>query len=161
MNTFDSYVLLIIIALPMAGAMLLMAVPGSRLNTIRWVASVFALAGMSLSFYVFLAYYLDYRDVGGVQFERTWGWLSLPGFWPLGNQGISLTLGVDGISAPMVLLTGIVMFTGVLVSWTIRDRNKDFFILYFLLLSGVFGVFVVVDVSTSRPPPGMGNPMKF
>ncbi len=46
----------------------------------------------------------------------------------------------------MVLLTGIVMFTGVLVSWNVTHRSKDFFILYFLLLSGVFGVFVSLDL---------------
>ena len=146
MDTFNSYVLFIIIALPMAGAAVLMAIPGSRLQTVRWTASAFALAGMLLSFYVFLVYYVDYRDVGGIQFARTWEWLPLPGFWPLGDQGISLTLGVDGISAPMVLLTGVIMFTGVLISWTIQDRNKDFFILYFLLLSGVFGVFAALDM---------------
>ena len=46
----------------------------------------------------------------------------------------------------MILLTGVVMFTGVLMSWTIRDRNKDYFILYFLLLAGVFGVFSSLDL---------------
>ncbi len=53
---------------------------------------------------------------------------------------------MDGIAAPMVLLTGIVLFTGVLISWRIANRNKDFFILYLLLLAGVFGVFVSVDM---------------
>ena len=62
------------------------------------------------------------------------------------GQGITLALGVDGISALMVMLTGIVMFTGVLVSWNVTHRSKDFFILYFLLLSGVFGVFVSLDL---------------
>ena len=46
----------------------------------------------------------------------------------------------------MALLTCIVMFTGTLISWSIADRNKDFFILYFMLLSGVFGVFVSLDL---------------
>jgi NADH-quinone oxidoreductase subunit M len=46
----------------------------------------------------------------------------------------------------MILLTGIVMFTGVLISWKIADRNKEFFVLYQLLLSGVFGVFVSLDL---------------
>ena len=146
METFDSYVLFILIALPMVGALVLMGVPAYRPMVVRWTASLFALVAMLLSFYTFLVYYIRYRDEGGFQFERTWEWLELPGPWPLGDQGITLALGLDGISAPMVLLTGIVMFTGVLVSWTIRDRNKDFFILYFLLLSGVFGVFVSLDM---------------
>ena len=143
MDTFDSYVLFITVALPLAGAAVIMAIPGNRPTAIRWTASAVALAAMLLTFYIFVAY--DH-DAGGVQFARTWKWLELPGFWPLGDQGISLVLGLDGISAPMMLLSGIVMFTGVLMSWSIADRNKDFFILYFLLLSGVFGVFATLDM---------------
>ena len=143
METFDSYLLLIIVALPLAGAAVLMAVPGYRPQAVRWIASTFAMVAMLLTFYTFFSY--DHRE-GGVQFARTWQWLEIPGFWPLGDQGISLVLGVDGISAPMMMLTGIVMFTGVLMSWSITDRNKDFFILYFLLLTGVFGVFATLDM---------------
>ena len=143
MDTFDSYVLLIVIALPLAGAGVLMAVPGYRAEAVRWTAVLVALAVMLLCFYSFLAY--DHEE-GGFQLTRTWQWLELPGSWPLGDQGIGLALGIDGIAAPMVLLTGIVMFTGVLMSWSIAERNKDFFILYFLLLSGVFGVFASLDM---------------
>jgi NADH-quinone oxidoreductase subunit M len=146
METFDSYVLFALIVLPLAGAALLLAIPGRRATLIRWTATLFAFAALVLSSYTFLFYYLDHRDQGGMQFIRTWEWLELPGAGPLGGQGISLALGVDGIAAPMILLTGIVMFTGVLTSWTIRDRSKDFFILYFLLLSGVFGVFASLDM---------------
>ena len=64
----------------------------------------------------------------------------------LGKDGISLHLAVDGISVPMVLLTGIVIFAGCLVSWNIEYRNKDFFILLLLLVSGVFGVFQSQDL---------------
>ena len=146
MDTFNSYVLFIIIVLPLAGAGTLMLIPGYRPHHVRWTASFVALVVMLLCFYTFLVYYVDYRDVGGLQFERSWKWLELPGPWTFGDRAITLTLGVDGISAPMILLTGIIMFTGVLMSWTIRDRNKDFFILYFMLLSGVFGVFATLDL---------------
>ena len=98
---------------------------------------------MLVSFYVFWAY--DH-EVGGVQFERAWDWLAMPGPWPLGDSSITFHLGVDGIAAPMVLLTGIVLFTGILVSWNIEDRAKHFLVLYLLLLAGVFGVFVTLDM---------------
>jgi NADH-quinone oxidoreductase subunit M len=120
-----------------------MAIPGYRQQAIRWTAAAFALPVMLLSFYVFLLYYLD---PGGFRFTNSWRWLEFPGPWPSGDLGISLTLGVDGLAAPMILLTGIVMFTGVLVSWSIKSWSKDFFILYFLLLSGVFGVFAALDL---------------
>jgi len=53
---------------------------------------------------------------------------------------------VDGIAAPLVLLNGIVIFAGVFVSWNITYRNKDFFVLLFLLVSGVYGVFISQDL---------------
>ncbi len=59
------------------------------------------------------------------------------------------------MSAPLVLLTGVVMFTGVLISWGdddphvmagIQDRPREFFAFLFILASGVFGVFVSLDL---------------
>ena len=146
METFDSYVLFALIVLPLIGAGLLMAIPGRRQVLVRWTATLFAGAALLLSFYTFLFYYLDHRHEGGMQFTRTWDWLELPGTGPLAEQGITLALGIDGIAAPMILLTGIVMFCGVLMSWTVQDRSKDFFILYFVLLSGVYGVFSSLDL---------------
>ncbi len=143
MTSFDTWVLFLLIVLPLCGAAVLMAVPGQRKEEIRWIAAAIAAVTMALSFYVFAAY--DH-GAGGFQFERTWGWLSIPGPWPLGDRGIELSLGIDGISAPMIMLTGIVMFTGVLVSRSISDRPKEFFVLYFVLLSGVFGVFSSLDL---------------
>ena len=143
MRIIDDYILLSLIALPLLGAALIMATPSARITAIRRTATAFALVAMLLSFYVFLRFYLD---GDGDRFSAAWRWLSLPGPWQFGDIGISLALGVDGIAAPMVLLTGIVMFTGTLVSWSITAWSKDFFILYFLLLAGVFGVFVALDL---------------
>ena len=131
------------VALPMAGAAVLLFIPSYRPGAVRWVAAVVAAVTMALSLYTFALY--DH-DVGGFQYTRSWDWLAIPGPWPLGDRGITFALGVDGISALMVMLTGIVMLTGVLISWNVSERNKDFFILYFLLLSGVFGVFVALDL---------------
>ena len=51
-----------------------------------------------------------------------------------------------GSALPLVLLTGIVMFTGVLISWGIDDRPREFFAFLFILATGVFGVFVALDL---------------
>jgi NADH-quinone oxidoreductase subunit M len=47
---------------------------------------------------------------------------------------------------PLVLLTGVVMFTGVLISWGVDDRPREFFAFMFILATGVFGVFVSLDL---------------
>lgn len=143
MEFFDSYLLFTIIAIPLIGSLSFMAIPSSNDLSIRRTAVVLSATTMILSIYAFIGY--DH-ETSGFQFIKTWAWLTLPGDWPLGGHGISLSLGIDGISALMVMLTGIVMFTGTLVSWNMSDRNKDFFILYFILLSGVFGVFAVRDL---------------
>lgn len=96
-----------------------------------------AVAGLSalLSILVFFSY--DYTT-GGLQLARSYEWLPI--------LGITFNLGVDGVSSLMVLLTGLVYITGVLVSLNIEHRPKDFFVLYMLLLSGVYGVFVSQDL---------------
>ena len=174
LDTLNSYALFALIALPLAGAAVMLAVPGDRRLPIRWIATAVAFVVMVLSVYVFVGHtdfgsprrsmdeFAGQANVLRFEFERSWAWLDLvpqecaveestqggymdcvPG---TDSHGIALKLGVDGISALMVMLTGIVMFTGVLVSWNVTHRSKDFFILYFLLLAGVFGVFVSLDL---------------
>ena len=62
------------------------------------------------------------------------------------SLGISYSLGVDGLSAPMVLLTGLVTLAGVLISWRIEDRTREFMAFFMLLVAGVLGVFVANDL---------------
>ena len=109
----------------------------------RYIAAASGLALLGLSLYVFFAYHFGDGD-SVIQFEWRWPWLENVGF--LGANGITLHLGVDGISAPMVLLNWIVAFTGVLISWKIDYRNKDFFVLFFALVAGVFGTFISLDL---------------
>jgi NADH-quinone oxidoreductase subunit M len=62
------------------------------------------------------------------------------------QMGIQYLVGVDGISLAMVILTSIVIFAGVLASWNVQDRNKEFFALLLVLVTGVFGVFLSFDL---------------
>jgi NADH-quinone oxidoreductase subunit M len=62
------------------------------------------------------------------------------------SLGISYHVGADGINLPMILLTGIVAFGGVMISWGIEDRTREFFTFFMLLVTGVFGVFVSLDL---------------
>jgi NADH-quinone oxidoreductase subunit M len=62
------------------------------------------------------------------------------------SMGISYFNAVDGFSLPMLLLTGIVFFTGVLTMWEMEKRVKEFFALMYLLVTGVFGLFMSLDL---------------
>lgn len=57
-------------------------------------------------------------------------------------------VGVDGISVAMILLTSIVVFTGLFASWTVEYLSKEFFISLLLLATGVFGFFISLDLFT-------------
>jgi NADH-quinone oxidoreductase subunit M len=137
-------VLSIITFTPMAAAVILLMLPAQRKNETRAVALAAATFALILSFWVYLHYN---QAAGGYQFVEKYNWLPV--------LGISLQFGVDGMSAPLVLLTGVVMFTGVLISWGdddkhvmagIQDRPREFFAFLFILASGVFGVFVSLDL---------------
>jgi NADH-quinone oxidoreductase subunit M len=128
-------ILSIIVFSPLVAALLILLIKPERKNEIRVVALAAAVFALLLSIWV----YFSYDTVaGGYQFIEKHNWMPF--------MGIGYQVGVDGLSAPLVLLTGIVMVTGVLISWGIDDRPREFFSFLFILASGVFGVFVALDL---------------
>lgn len=61
---------------------------------------------------------------------------------------IHYTIGVDGISVAMLVLTSIVVLAGVFISWVTDDLPKEFFIALIVLATGVFGFFISLDLFT-------------
>ena len=125
----------VITFMPLFTGLVLLLIPGEKKKTIRWIALVAATITLMLSVWVYFAYRLE---PGGYQFEEQIYWIR--------SLGISYHVGVDGMNLPLVLLTGIVIFTGVLISWGIDDRPREFFVFLFILATGVFGVFVSLDL---------------
>ncbi len=146
------WVVFSLVAIPIGTCLALMALPSwwhpqvgrwqlRHEDLVRGVSLIAGTALFALSLVVFIGYHFE---DGGYRFELTLDWLRNVAF--LGERGISFHLGVDGITAPLLLLTGIVIFTGVFVSWNIQYRARDYFVLLFLLVSGVFGVFSSLDL---------------
>ncbi len=128
-------ILSFIVFTPIAAGMLLLVFPAERKTEIRVTALAAATFALGLSLWAYLAY--D-QAVGGYQFVEQYSWIPA--------IGVSYHVGVDGMNLPLVLLTGIVMFTGVLISWGVDDRPREFFAFLFILATGVFGVFVALDL---------------
>ena len=128
-------ILSVIVFTPVVAGVILLFFPQVRHDWIRWFALAAATLALLLSLVVFIGY--DSAE-GGYQFQERAEWIPA--------LGISYFVGVDGMSAPMVLLTGIVIFTGVLISWRLDDRPREFFLFLFILATGVFGVFVSLDL---------------
>ena len=136
MNGFDEVALLLLIVVPLFGAVAMMFMPGDESEQTWYFAIFIAAISLALSLVIFVNY--DY-NLGGFQLSNTYEWLP-------GPLDINLSLGIDGISAPMVLLNGIVLLGGVLVSQTVKYRTREFFVLLFALSAGVYGVFVAQDL---------------
>ena len=141
MTESDGYVLVALFVIPLATGVLLMLTPSKERSAIIGITGLASLAMFVLSVYVFVQYEYTGEQFQGVQ---AWTWMENLGF--LGDKGIQLKVGIDGIAAPMVLLTGIVTMAGTWVSWKVQDRMKDFFILLYILVAGVFGTFVMLDL---------------
>ena len=95
-------ILSVIVLTPIAASVLLLILPAERKNEIRVTALAAAAIALLLSIWVYVSYDVE---AGGYQFLERYEWLPA--------LGVSYQVGVDGISAPLVLLTGVVMFTGV------------------------------------------------
>lgn len=137
----QGYLLLATILTPLIAAAILLVVPSSSPNTVRAVSVVASFIMLGLAIAIFVAYNIS---SGGFQMDLRWVWVENVGI--LGPNGISFHLGIDGIAAPMILLTGIVISAGSLVSTKIEYRNKDFYILLLVLVAGVFGTFEALDL---------------
>ncbi|MGA2025970.1 MAG: NADH-quinone oxidoreductase subunit M [Syntrophobacteraceae bacterium] len=117
------------------GMLAIMLIPQERKLLIKQVSAFFSGTALLLSLYVFFAY--D-KGLGGLQFVENVQWIP--------SLGINYFNAVDGFSLPNLLLTGIVFFTGVLTMWELETRVKEYFALYFLLVTGVFGLFMSMDL---------------
>jgi NADH-quinone oxidoreductase subunit M len=138
----SGYWLIATVLLPLVVAAVCVVIPDERKDIVRILSAACGAVLCAISIYIFFAYELDRG--GEYEFFIRYTWLENVGF--LKENGISLAFGVDGIAAPMVLLTGIVAFGGALISWKIEHHNKDFFVLFWVLVSGVFGTFESLDL---------------
>jgi NADH-quinone oxidoreductase subunit M len=136
MSYFERHVLETLIYLPMLAALVLVFVPRPQKTLIRWISIGSGLALLVMSLYAFAAF--DYDGGERFQLQRSYPWLD--------QLGIAFAMGIDGIAAPMVLLTGIVSLAGTVVAANIQRDNKDYYILLFLLIAGVYGTFVSMDL---------------
>jgi NADH-quinone oxidoreductase subunit M len=118
-----------------AGLFTILFLPAGEKTKIKWVSAIFSGITMVISVFLFIAY--D-KNIGGLQFVERVSWVP--------SLGIYYFNGADGFNLPMLLLTGIVFFTGVLSMWELDTRVKEFFALYFLMVIGVFGLFMSLDL---------------
>jgi len=125
----------ILIFTPLIAGLAILVIPAGRRDWIRGVALGAALVTLMFSVFVYFGYH---EAAGGYQFLEKVNWLPA--------LGISYHVGVDGISAPLVLMAGIVLFCGVIISWNVEERPREFFSFLMFLGASVIGVFASLDL---------------
>ncbi|MGD0697334.1 MAG: NADH-quinone oxidoreductase subunit M [Terriglobia bacterium] len=122
--------------LPLVGALVVRFIGRDSALRIRWVALVFSLLTLVLAILAFVQF--D-PDTSGFQFSESHPWIASP--------PINYTMGMDGLSLLLVLLTAFLTPLSVLASWKgITIRVKEFHLFLLALETGMIGVFVSLDL---------------
>mgnify|MGYP001247856015 FL=1 len=124
-------ILSLLIWLPILGAIVVAFIPRDNEDIIRYTSAGFT----GVQFIVAILLWRKFEPGNGaMQFMERLEWIP--------SLNISYILGVDGLSLPMVILTAMLFFVGVFVSWNINKAVKGYFALYLLLDAGIIGVFL-------------------
>ena len=133
-----------IVFLPLVGAILI-ALFGFRDTYVRVFAAIISLTEFVLTIIVFSMY--DKRtDASGAQLndavqlvDKIETWIPIDGFH------VQYFLGIDGLSAPLVLLTGLLGMVAIYASWGVKLRVREYFMWLLALQTAVMGVFTSLD----------------
>ena len=123
-------ILSVIIFVPLIAGLVILLLPAERKQTIRLVALSAGLLDLVLAVIVYALF-----QPGGADYQFVEHTVWVPAL------GISYHLGVNGISVPLLLLGAIVLTGGVMVSWNVEDRPREFFAFMMFLGTSVLGVF--------------------
>jgi NADH-quinone oxidoreductase subunit M len=128
-------ILSLVVFTPLIGVALILFVPRDNHRLIRWIALLAALASLAFSLSL-----LGYKPEGAeFQFREDLSWIAA--------FGMRYTLGVDGLSVVLVLLTTVLSVVSIFYSWDpIQTRVKEYYATMLLLMIGMLGVFVSLDL---------------
>lgn len=114
----------------LVGALLIALFPARYARLLALLSTIYSLGFAVLAFLLIRG--------NGFQFVTRIPWIAEP--------RIEFFTGADGISAVMLLLTGLIAVCGVLFSWNVQREPRAFFVLYLLIVAGAFGVFQSLDL---------------
>jgi len=138
-------VLSLLVLLPLIGAGIISCIPNRRAGAARWVALLFSFLPLLLSVYLYTLVWsapppekaFGYLSADSLHFEERFDWVP--------SLGVSYSMGVDGISLPLVFLTALLSFLAIIFSWSETRRPKAYFGLMLVMEVGVVGVFMAID----------------
>jgi len=138
-----SYVLSLLIIVPLLGSAATFVVSnlGGGRKTAPYIAAAFACATLLMAGYAFWFVYAHTPALGSYALTEDHPWITLPGF------GVDIMLGLDGLSAPLVLASGIVATLSILSSRKLIDKAEPaYYALLLLVLASVMGAFTSLNL---------------
>jgi NADH-quinone oxidoreductase subunit M len=129
--------LTLIIAIPIAGALLVALWPRLSTKSIKVLSLIATALPLVISLIVFIGFDRSPALDGAMQFSERFSWI------PLINANYAL--GVDGLSLPFLVLTTFIGFLVILISWKIDLRAREYFAWILLLQASITGVFIATD----------------
>ena len=130
--------LTLVVFAPLLGTLALLMLPKARVESIRWAAAIFSAVPLVLTLVMWVLWGRTPAGAFGMKFAESFSWIP--------SLGISYSLGTDGISFPLVVLTALMTFVAVVAGWKmIATKERAFFALLLLLETGMMGVFVSLD----------------
>jgi len=124
-----------IIFLPLLGVFLVLITPARLPKCIKYTAATVTGAVLLLSIYLLMHFDTHHPSMQFVE-HRSW----------LAGWNIWYFLGVDGLSLALIFLTSLLGFLACLASWGIEKSIKEYFIFYLLLMTGMLGTFLALDL---------------
>src|ERR1700741_1551352 len=135
MALLSNHLLSVILFTPLVGALVLMFVPRGSKTLHRVVGNLFGILGFAVSVPLILHFPSGFKDY---TFRESAEWIP--------SIGAKYSLGIDGISFLLVMLTTLLGMIAILSSWSaIQMRTKEYYILLLLLQTGMLGVFMSLD----------------
>ena len=127
-----------LILIPLLGMVVLMFLPKQNKWAVRWTATAFSAIPCIQSLWLLVNYYGNFSGSAAMAYvEGPFAWIP--------SLNVHYFLGVDGISVPLLALTGLLSLISVVASFNIENRVKEYFAFFLLLEAGMMGVFVALD----------------
>lgn len=133
----DFPILSFILAMPLLAMIAVILTPRGHDDAVRWISA-------GCMFIAMVATIVAYAAFDPSRPATIWQFLERVEWFP--EAGINYIVGVDGLNAPMLLLSGILCFAATLVSFNIKERVKEYFALALASMAGVFGLFMSLDM---------------
>jgi NADH-quinone oxidoreductase subunit M len=121
---------------PVVGMVIILLLPERWVNGIRAVGVAFTAVAMGFSAWALAVF--DPGITGAMQLEELHRWIP--------SVNVFYHLGIDGLSMPLFILTTLLSFLAAIASFSIKERVKEYYALYLLLVTGMLGVFVSLDL---------------